>query len=43
MTWHCVTVRCDELRQLVERIRQAGGVITNSRPTPGSYVVTYVL
>ena len=43
MTWHSVTVRDEELRQLLERIRQAGGVITNSRPAPGSYVVTYIL
>jgi hypothetical protein len=43
MTWHSVTVRDEELRQLLDTIRRAGGVITNSRPTRGSYVVTYVL
>jgi len=43
MTWHSVTVRAEELRQLLETIRQAGGVITNSRPVTGSYVVTYIL
>jgi len=43
MTWHCVTVRYEELRQLLESIRRSGGVITSSRPTTGSYVVTYVL
>jgi len=43
MTWHSVTVRSEELHQLLARIRQSGGVITSSRPTRGSYLVTYVL
>jgi hypothetical protein len=43
MTWHRVTVRAEEFRQFLELIRQAGGVITSSRPATGSYVVSYIL
>ena len=42
MTWHTEVVASDLFQALLRTIRQAGGIITGSCPSPAGYHVTYV-
>jgi hypothetical protein len=41
MTWHTATVPRDRLARLLVSIRQAGGVVTSSRPQREEVRVTW--
>jgi len=42
MTWHFEVVDANHLQLVLGTIRNSGGTITNSRPCPDGYSITYV-